>query len=237
MGDWTMLSAAIQQRFAARRGFALATINLDHLVKLRADAAFRSAYAGQDLVVADGHPIAWLSKIAGDPVSVLPGSDLVLPLCRLAAAQGVSLALVGSTQAALQDARAYLTAKVPGLHVVLCLSPSQGFDPQSDEADRVLQAVADSGARLCFLALGAPRQERLAFRGRAIVPDVGFASVGAGLDFLGGHQQRAPSWARRFALEWLWRALNNPLRLGPRYLRCIAILPGQVFQALKLRMQ
>ena len=232
-----MLSAAVQQRFAARRGFALATINLDHLVKLGADLAFRNAYAGHDLIVADGRPIAWLSKLAGNPVSVLPGSDLVFPLCRLAVAQGVSVALVGSTKTALDDARRVLTTKIPGLQVVLCLSPSQGFDPAGGEADDVLQAVVDSGARMCLLALGAPRQERLAHRGLERAPDVGFVSVGAGLDFLGGHQTRAPAWARRFALEWLWRALSSPKRLGPRYLRCIAILPAQVVQALKLRMQ
>ncbi len=51
------LLAAVRQRFAAQDGFALATINLDHLVKLRASPAFRAIYAAQDFVVADGNPI------------------------------------------------------------------------------------------------------------------------------------------------------------------------------------
>jgi UDP-N-acetyl-D-mannosaminuronic acid transferase (WecB/TagA/CpsF family) len=66
---------------------------------------------------------------------------------------------------------------------------------------------------------------------------VGFASVGAGLDFIAGHQTRAPEWWRRFALEWLWRTVSSPRRLLPRYAACAAILPGQVLAALRLRRQ
>lgn len=71
--------------FQTRRGFALATVNLDHLVKMRSSPAFLKAYAAQDFVVADGRPIVWLSQLAQRPVALMPGSDMVLPLCRWAA--------------------------------------------------------------------------------------------------------------------------------------------------------
>lgn len=223
------------RRFDAGEGFALATLNLDHLVKLRTDAAFRRAYAAQDIVVADGNPVVWLSRLAGRPVALVPGSDLVLPLVRLAAAKGVTVALVGSTEAALAGAAARLESDVPGLRVVARIAPPFGFDPAGDQAAAVLAQVAASGARLCLLALGAPRQEMLAARGRDLAPAVGFASVGAGVDFLAGHQRRAPAWVRRLALEWVWRMGSSPRRLVPRYARCAAILPGQVRAALRLR--
>jgi len=54
-------------------------------------------------------------------------------------------------------------------------------------------------------------------------------------DFLGGHQQRAPLWMRKLALEWLWRALSSPGRMVPRYLKCFAILPRQIRRALRIR--
>ncbi|PCH66008.1 MAG: glycosyltransferase [Rhodobacteraceae bacterium] len=225
----------VTRRFQAGQGFALATINLDHLVKLAASPAFRKAYAGQDLVVADGRPIVTLSRLAGQPVELMPGSDLIVPLCQLAASNHVRVALVGSTDAALRDASAALTAKVPGLEITLRIAPSGVFDPSSDEAGDILKQLAGAGIGLCFLALGAPKQEMLALRGRGEAPGVGFASIGAGLDFLGGHQRRAPKIARALGVEWLWRALSSPLRLGPRYARCVVILPGQVVQALRLR--
>lgn len=233
--DRAALQSEVRTRLAAGQGFALATINLDHLVKLGRSAAFRRAYAAQDMVVADGNPIVWLSRLAGKPVELVPGSDLVLPLVRDCAAAGRGLALVGATEPALAAAATRLEAEVPGLRVVFRHAPPMGFDPEGPAAAALLAEVAASGAGLCLIALGAPKQEMFAARGRSLAPAVGFASIGAGLDFLAGTQVRAPIWVRRLALEWLWRALSSPRRLIPRYAACAAILPGQVVAALRQR--
>lgn len=235
MPDQPALLAELQRRFRAGEGFALATLNLDHLVKLRQDPGFRNAYAAHDLVCADGNPIVWLSRLARQPLTLVPGSDLVLPLARLAADEGVPVALVGTTDAALAAAADSLTRQAPGLRIVARIAPPMGFDPNSPAAGDLLAQVAQSGARLCYLALGAPKQERLAARGRHEAPSVGFVSVGAGLDFLAGNQTRAPEWVRRLALEWVWRMASAPRRLVPRYARCIAILPSELAAALRQR--
>jgi exopolysaccharide biosynthesis WecB/TagA/CpsF family protein len=205
------------------------------LVKIEADPAFARAYDAQDIVVADGRPITWAARLAGKQVELLPGSDLVLPLCQLAAKAVRPVAMIGSTDQALMDAVAHLTRVVPGLIVTYCHAPPMGFDPNGDAAVQVLRDAQASGAGLCFLALGAPKQEILAARGAEIAPSVGFASIGAGLDFLGGHQRRAPSWVRALALEWLWRALSSPARMMPRYAKCFAILPGVLWRAWRAR--
>lgn len=238
--DQGNLKAELRRRFAAGEGFALATLNLDHLVKLQRDAAFRAAYAAQDLVTADGNPVVWLSRLAKRPVSLVPGADLVVPMAELARDMGVPVGLAGSTEAALAAAAERLRARVPPkdgktLEIAAQIAPPMGFDPESPAADRLLDDLAASGARLIFLALGAPKQEILAARGRARQPALGFASIGAGLDFIAGTQKRAPAWVRGAALEWVWRMLNQPARLGPRYARCIAILPGLALSALRLR--
>lgn len=235
MPDKTGLESEVLRRFSAREGFAMATVNLDHLVKLGQSQEFRTAYVGQDLVVADGRPVVWLSHLAGRPVELMPGSEMIVPLCRLAAAAGVPVALVGSSDAALQDAVDYLQNRVAGLDLAWWHAPSGAFDPEGEEAAEILETLTHKGVRLCFLALGAPKQERLAHRGRQLAPCVGFVSIGAGLDFFGGHQKRAPAWMRALALEWLWRLLGSPRRMLPRYARCFAILPGQILRALRLR--
>lgn len=235
IADKSALLAAVAQRFAAQQGFALATINLDHLVKLRASEAFRSIYAAQDFVVADGNPIVWLSRLAHRPVSLVPGSDMVLPLAQLAAKSGVKLALVGSTEPALEAASQALQAQVPGLQVALLHAPAMGFDPQGEAAANVLRDIATQQIGLCFIALGAPKQEAFAALGRQLAPQTGFASIGAGVDFLAGNQTRAPVWVRKIAMEWLWRGLSSPRRMIPRYAACAAILPGQALAAFKLR--
>lgn len=233
--DQPELLAEITERFRRQDGFALATLNLDHLVKLRQDHDFRETYARQDLVVADGNPIVWLSRLAGRPVSLVPGSDLVIPLAQLARDEGVPVALVGTTEAALSASAETLAEKAPGIRIVARIAPPMGFDPASETADNILDEIKKSGARLCFLALGAPKQEAFAARGRIQTPEIGFASIGAGLDFLAGNQTRAPLWVRRIAMEWAWRMLSAPGRLVPRYARCIAILPNEMRAALKLR--
>ncbi len=220
-------------RLLAREGFALATINLDHLVKLKSDSQFRKAYAAQDMVVADGNPIVWLSRLARQPVDLVPGSEMVVPLARIAGQSGVKVALVGSTEPALAAAAAALQLEVPGLDIALQLAPAMGFDPDGDEALAILRKLEDAGIGLAFLALGAPKQERLAARGRQIAPHVGFASIGAGLDFLAGTQKRAPLWVQKIAMEWAWRMLSNPRRLVGRYWACFKILPGEALKAMR----
>lgn len=229
------LFRAVREKFIARDGFALATLNLDHLTKLPHDPAFLAAYRAHDMVVADGRPIVWLSKLARHPVELMPGSDMILPLCALATETGVPISLIGSSDAALEGAAKALVARTPGLQVAHLHAPAYGFDPKGKAADALLADLAASGARLCFIALGAPKQEVFAAQGRGIAPQVGFASIGAGLDFLSGHQVRAPRLMRMFALEWLWRALQAPRRMVPRYAKCFAILPGLAGQALRQR--
>ena len=237
MPDRATLLATVRARLAARQGFALATINLDHLVKLRRSEAFRRAYAAQDLVVADGNPVVWLSHLAGRPVALVPGSELVVPLAQEAALAGVSVAMIGSSEAALATAAERLQAQVPGLRVALRIAPPMGFDPAGAAAAQMLRQVAAQGIGLCFLALGAPKQEAMAALGRQLAPATGFVAVGAGLDFIAGTQIRAPKLFRMLALEWFWRALTSPRRLIPRYAACAAILPGQVLAALRLRLR
>ncbi|MCK0151691.1 WecB/TagA/CpsF family glycosyltransferase [Marivita sp. S6314] len=233
--DWVALERHVSGRLRNGDGFSLATINLDHLVKLRTDPRFRDAYAAQDLVVADGNPIVWMSKLAKRPVELIPGSDAILPLTRIAAAHGKSIALVGSTEDTLQDAKVYLKRTVPGTRVVATIAPPMGFDPVGQSADDVLERLDAAGADMAFLALGAPKQELFAAYGRGQLDSVGFVSIGAGLDFFSGSQVRAPAWVRAIAMEWLWRALSQPGRLIPRYAKCFAILPTEIAHALKLR--
>ena len=229
------LYETVTNRFRLGQGFALATLNLDHLVKLTGSQNFRNAYTKQDLIVADGNPIVWLSRLAGKPVDLLPGSELIVPLAKLAAKERIKIALVGSTDATLKKASIALNKQIPDLEIVATIAPPFGLDPKGPEADTILAELNASDARLCFLALGAPKQEFFAAFGRSTAPHIGFASIGAGLDFIAGRQTRAPKWVRKFALEWLWRMLSNPLRLGPRYLRCILILPRLMVDALQLR--
>lgn len=229
------LLEALEDRLDRGAGFAVATLNLDHVVKLRRDPDFAAAYAAQTHVTADGNPIVWVLRLAGHAVELTPGSELVAPVAALAARRGVPVALFGSDQASLEAAARALQDRCPGLDVAACIAPPMGFDPQAPAADALMRDLHASGARIVFLALGAPKQEVFAARLLAAFPDMGALSIGAGLDFLSGRQTRAPWLARKLALEWAWRLASNPGRLWRRYRDCFIILPGLAATAVRLR--
>ncbi|WP_050761505.1 WecB/TagA/CpsF family glycosyltransferase [Jannaschia sp. CCS1] len=225
----------LRAHLVAGSGFAVATLNLDHVVKLHRDLTFRAAYAAHDYVTADGRPIVWLSRLAGSPVELVTGSDLMEPLFALAAETKTPVAFFGSSQEVLDTAKAQLEARFEGLNIEAAIAPPMGFDPMGPDADMRIAELDQSGARLCLLAFGAPKQEIFAARATAALPHMGFVSIGASLDFIAGAQKRAPRLVRVLAAEWLWRMLSNPRRMVSRYMACLGILPTLTGEALRLR--
>ena len=208
-----------------RSPFSVVTLNLDHLVKLRRDASFRSAYRAAKFVSADGAPVARLARRQCTDIERTPGADLLLPLCREAADRKIGIYLFGTDRDALTQSAAKLSESTDGrLKICGAAAPAMKFDPSGPEADAALDAIEASGAGLCFVALGAPKQVIFAARALDRGINAGFVCVGAGLDFLAGRQIRAPRVMREYGLEWLWRLSQNPRRLAARYARCAVIL-------------
>jgi len=213
-------------------GFCVFTLNLDHCNKLRTDPRFLAAYRRARFVTADGFPIVLLGRLNGVPVRRTTGADLLEPLSAQASRNGLPVFILGPSPAVIARASEELQRRVGELAVVGSYAPGPNFDPESLEADAAIERIRRSGARLCFVALGAPRQEIFAARCLERAPGVGFVCVGAALDFLAGTQVSAPRFFQEHGLEWLWRLLSNPQRLAARYLRCAAVLPRLVIDAI-----
>ena len=207
------------------------TLNLDHIVKLRKDARFRAVYRRAGLITADGFPIVIACRLQGKSVTRVAGSDLIAPISAEAARSGKAIYLFGSNLQVLVKSSRVLRERNPGLTVAGMFAPPQGFDPASEVASRCVAAIGSSGADLCFVALGAPKQEVFADHGKSLLPNVSFVCIGAGLDFIAGAQVRAPRWMQSSGLEWLWRAASDPQRLLYRYLLCLRALPGLLARA------
>jgi N-acetylglucosaminyldiphosphoundecaprenol N-acetyl-beta-D-mannosaminyltransferase len=207
------------------------TLNLDHVVKMRKNKMFRAAYGRAGLITADGFPIVLACSLRGKRVGRVAGSDLIAPISAEAARSGKSIYLFGSSLQVLNKASRLLHERNAGLTISGIFAPPQGFDPTSEDARRCIAAIGNSGADLCFVALGAPKQELFADHGKSLLPNISFVCIGAGLDFIAGTQVRAPHWMQRWGLEWLWRAASDPRRLLYRYLLCLLALPGILTRA------
>lgn len=170
-----------------------------------------------DLVTPDGQPVRWaLNLLHGTQLrDRVYGPELMLRVCRRAARERLGVYLYGSTGAVLARLAGNLVARFPGLRVAGWTAPP--FRALTPDEDRdVVEAIRQSGARIVFVGLGCPRQERFAFAHRASIPAVQVC-VGAAFDFHSGNKRMAPAWMQRHGLEWLFRLASEPRRLWRRY--------------------
>jgi N-acetylglucosaminyldiphosphoundecaprenol N-acetyl-beta-D-mannosaminyltransferase len=218
--DFANLTAAeAAETVAARPGGApfryIVTPNADHLVRLSRDSELARIYRGAWLLLLDSRVVAGLASLLGLRVPpVAPGSDLTELLLDRYINKGETITIVGMRATALPELVARYRLAPPA-H----FDPPMGFDRNPAAFAEAVSFVLVHPARLVFLAIGSPRQERLAAAVAATGQATGTAlCIGASLDFLTGAQRRAPPWMRRCGLEWAYRLAADPRRLARRYL-------------------
>jgi N-acetylglucosaminyldiphosphoundecaprenol N-acetyl-beta-D-mannosaminyltransferase len=182
--------------------------------------AYRKALNAALLAVPDGKPLVWAHRLLGGrrlPDRVY-GPTLMLKLCEAAARSSMPVYLYGSTPQTVEKLSRVLRDRFPGLTVAGAVSPPFGLRDDNDPGLlREIDAINASGARIVFIALGAPKQELfMAKNARRINPvQIG---VGAAFDFHAGNVPQAPQWMQRAGLEWFFRFCCEPRRLWRRYL-------------------
>jgi N-acetylglucosaminyldiphosphoundecaprenol N-acetyl-beta-D-mannosaminyltransferase len=203
---------------AGRGGFVV-TPNLDQLRQLSRNAELAALYRTPDLVVADGMPLVWASRLQGTPLPErVAGSELIWSLTAEAALRGRSVFLLGGAPGAGERAEERLRFLYPGARLVGNYCPPLGFDHDAREIAQVVRALRDAGPDIVFVGLGFPKQERLIAYLRSEFPMAWFLGVGYSFSFVAGETPRAPTWMIRLGLEWLHRLLQDPRRLASRYL-------------------
>jgi N-acetylglucosaminyldiphosphoundecaprenol N-acetyl-beta-D-mannosaminyltransferase len=198
------------------------TPNVDHVVLYQESEALRQAYTAASLVLADGAPVVAASKLLGRPLPErVAGSDLVPQLFSEAVWQRSPLRvyLLGGAPGVGQRAAERIRATWPGIEVVGVASPPLGFEYDAQQNAHLLAEVNASEPDLLLVGLGAPKQEIWIHRHHHDLSVPVALCIGATIDFLAGERLRAPRWMRRMGLEWLFRMLLEPRRLGGRYAR------------------
>lgn len=198
------------------RTVGVATVN--NVMESHDDPSFREVMNACDLVTPDGMPLVWsLSLLGVRGATRVCGPELTPRLLAAAAARGVPVGFYGGDQATLDALARVVAARWPSLEVVYAVSPP--FRPLTpDEDAQVVRDVLASGARLLFIGLGCPKQERWMHDHRDRLPIVTIG-VGAAFDFLAGSKRQAPPVLQRVGLEWAFRLVSEPRRLWRRYLR------------------
>lgn len=209
----------IMEELGAGRGGWVVTHNLDHLRRRVGDAEFSRLCASADLVVADGMPLVWASRLRRRPLPErVAGSNLVSSLAAAAASAGRSLYLLGGAPGTALAAASVLAERHPGLRLAGTCCPEPGFEQDAGRLEEIGNELAMAEPDLVLVALGSPKQERLIERLRRRLPRAWWLGVGISFSFLSGDVIRAPAWMQRAGFEWFHRLLQEPRRLGRRYL-------------------
>lgn len=211
----------IDRAIAARAPSYFITANLYYAMVTDENADLPAINERAAFVLADGMPLVWAAR--GRLPERVTGSDLIFRICERAAARGHRLYFLGGAPGVGDEAAAKLRARYPGVQIVGIEAPDMGALTADDTA-ALLCRVREAKTDLLFVALGQPKGERwMAAHIEALgVPLC--VQVGATLDFVAGRVKRAPRWMQKTCVEWVFRMLQEPRRLGPRYLRSIGFL-------------
>jgi N-acetylglucosaminyldiphosphoundecaprenol N-acetyl-beta-D-mannosaminyltransferase len=207
------------------------TPNVDHLLRLQRDREYAGIVARADLVLVDGQPIVWASRLLGRPLKQrVPGSDLFPQLCARAAERGYRVYFLGGDPGAAEAARRVLVTRHAGLQIVGVHCPPYGFESSPDLDRAAVEAVRSAAPDILFVGLGSPKQEKWIAGHMDECGARVSIGIGVSFSFVAGHVKRAPVWLQRMGLEWLHRCLAEPGRLWKRYL-----LRGPAFIPLVLK--
>lgn len=212
--------AWICERTADGQGSFVITANLDHLRRCKVDDSYRELVHQADLVVADGMPLIWASRLQGPPLlpERVAGSSMTIALCEEAARRGLSMFLLGGDEGVAERAALRLVEKHPAIRIAGHHCPPFGFEHDASEMDRIRTILKEARADIILVALGSPKQEKLIRDIREVSPRSCWIGVGISLSFITGDVVRAPVWVQKSGLEWLHRLVQEPRRLFKRYI-------------------
>jgi len=219
--DW------VEQRDRCR---FVVTPNTDHSVLLQHHQGLQAAYTDADLVLADGMPLIWASRLLRKALPErVAGSDLVPQLfsatneCR-----SLRVFLLGAAPGVADRAANTIRCRWPHVEVVGTYSPPLGFEKNDQENERILQKIARHEPDVLVVGFGAPKQELWVHRHRDRLKASAALCAGATIDFLAGHRVRAPRWMQKTGLEWFYRVCREPRRLAHRYAKDAWVFPQLV---------
>jgi N-acetylglucosaminyldiphosphoundecaprenol N-acetyl-beta-D-mannosaminyltransferase len=198
-------------------GGYVCTPNVDHVVRARRDAAFRTAVAGARLRVADGMGIVYGAALAGAGLrGTVTGRLLPEAVARALGASGPPVGLFGGRAGMAAAAADRLSAA--GRPAVYAVQPPMGLRIGSDEDVAAVRQLAAAEPRVVFVGLGAPKQELWMAHHSPDLPQAVLVGVGQAIDVIGGGLTPAPAWMTRLGAEWAFRLAQEPRRLAARYL-------------------
>jgi len=209
----------VDRLIAKREPNYFITANLHYAMLSDSDPRLAAVNRDAAFLVADGFPLLLAARLQGRPLPQrVTGSDMIYALCERAAERGHRVFFLGGAPGVADAAASELKRRYPGLIVAGVEVPP--FRTLSEEENaRICKRIAEAGTDLLLVALGQPKGELWLWENREALGVPAAVQLGASFDFVAGRVKRAPRWIQRLNLEWAYRMLGEPRRLGPRYVQ------------------
>lgn len=200
------------------KGAYVVTPNVDHIVQLETDNELKEVYKNANLILADGKPLIWISKLYRNSIKEkISGSDIFPLICDLANKKNYSMYFLGGKEGVAYKAIINLKKKFTNLKVVGYYSPSYNFENDSEEMKKIKNLIKIANPDILIVALGCPKQEKFMYYNCKELNVPISLGLGATIDFEAGTMKRAPKWMSNNGLEWLFRIFQEPKRMAKRY--------------------
>lgn len=210
--------AAIEQMIEADKKSYVVAINVDVVMKIEEDSYLKKVVDNTDMVLVDGKPLVWISKLHGKPLKAkISGSDLVPLLCEVAAEKGYKIFIIGGKDGIAEQAKEKLENRLPKIKIVGTYAPPFGFEKNESELDKINQMISEAHPDLLIACFGCPKQEKWIYENIEKYNAKVSVCAGATVDFLAGNVKRAPRWMSDHGLEWFYRFTQEPKRMFKRY--------------------
>ena len=208
----------IKESINKNKKIYIVAVNVDVIVKIESDKELKNVVDNADMVLIDGKPLIWISKIKKKPIKEkISGSDLVPKLCKVANEKGYSIFILGGKDGIANQAKLKLEEKYKNIKIIGTYAPPIGFENDEKELKKINTMINKGKPDLLFVCLGCPKQEKWIAKNIDKYNAKVSICAGATVDFLAGNVKRAPKWMSNCGLEWFFRFLQEPKRLFKRY--------------------
>lgn len=207
----------ITENLDTLKGDYICVSNVHTTVMSYRDPDYRKIQNGAAMALPDGQPLSIVSRMRGHhDARRVPGPDLMPEILKLSEETGYTHYFYGSTEHTLAELKKAILKAYPKLQIAGMYAPP--FRELTEEEDeQIVAKINETRPDFVWVALGAPKQEIWMYQHKDRVNGL-MIGVGAAFDFIAGTVKRAPMWMQKLCLEWVYRIMQDPKRMIPRYL-------------------
>lgn len=205
----------VDNHIASNEQLRLGVVNVAKVVNAQKKPQLRQSLQEADLILADGVPIVWLSKVLGTPLPErVAGIDFMFRLLKEASKKHYRVYFLGAKPEVLPKAIETVKREYPGIHIA---GYRDGYFGKNQEQS-IAEDIKDTCAHILFVGISSPKKEYFLKRWHKYMNVPVCHGVGGSFDILAGITKRAPIWMQKCGIEWFYRIIQEPRRMWKRYL-------------------